>query len=79
MTFVEVQGGALQEKNSADVFDAAQRPVRRDQQLSESLLDSCDQHLQRLLFAGVFMNAANKHKQKRPFRVVFVGSAGQAP
>ena len=47
MTFVELQGGALQEENSADVFDAAQRPVGRDQQLSESLLDSCDQHLWR--------------------------------
>ena len=47
MTFVEVQGGALQGKFSADVFDAAQRPVRRDQQLSGSLLDRCGQHLWR--------------------------------
>ena len=37
----------LRLKKSADVFDAAQRPVRRDKQLSESLLDSCGQHLWR--------------------------------
>ena len=44
LTFVDVQGGALRGKFSADVFDAARRPARRDQQLSESLLDSCGQH-----------------------------------
>ena len=52
MTFVEVQGGALRGKFLANVFDAAQRPVRRDQQLSESLLDSCDQHLWRQVYSA---------------------------
>ena len=47
LTFVEVQGGALRGKKSADVFDAPGRAVRRDQQLSEPLLDSCGQRLWR--------------------------------